>query len=511
MTKMVLEAADIYRLRTDICKLYQNKKVIVAPCRCKLYISRCALVIDNDGKISPDWFHFATGVTSLIYDAPLQSLMIALFDVTSGRMLWMLKVNSFTRVTAPNSSFHVLNTSDDCSEHVGLLYENREVATLLLKTFSLLANVGDPLNSNKVTRTESYLRSPNTYDQVHGKRHVRTNSAEQLRQLSVTNSFRQQQERKKPSAEVTSSSSRKGRLFRSFSFNSRNKSHASSVNQVNSWSLPRSQTYKVGEVLTTKPPTPVQPLDDRLSISSDKDMRKKGRKLNKFKKRSKTLTGLEGFPDQSYYQNNALENPKRNSVPELISSKVESAREDSLDKEKDLSSKNRLNCEITDTKAVSSSSEQRQSETCTKGESYLIPTVEKAGQKSEKKSSLFKRVKLKRSFSERLPRRSHFRLSGGKNVSNEENVDSDENTSDGTNHENKTDSGSSNSSDQYKKDRHLGAKPRAGSDSLLLKGDYVKCAVDTGHMARYLRERKLWIKTLESGDVMTTDLCVTEL
>ena len=65
---------------------------------------------------------------------------------------------------------------------------------------------------------------------------------------------------------------------------------------------------------------------------------------------------------------------------------------------------------------------------------------------------------------------------------------------------------------QYMYQRHKKLqKQRPGTDSLLLKGSTVRCVIDTGLMARYLRERKDWGQTLQEGDVESTDLCVTEL
>eukprot|EP00795_Rhopilema_esculentum_P005420 gene5420-589_t len=54
-------------------------------------------------------------------------------------------------------------------------------------------------------------------------------------------------------------------------------------------------------------------------------------------------------------------------------------------------------------------------------------------------------------------------------------------------------------------------KPRAISDGLLRTDRSTECMVDTGHMAKYQRDRKHWASILESDNVMTTDLCVTEL
>merc|ERR1712150_78285 len=54
-------------------------------------------------------------------------------------------------------------------------------------------------------------------------------------------------------------------------------------------------------------------------------------------------------------------------------------------------------------------------------------------------------------------------------------------------------------------------KSRAQTDSLLLKGDSVRCVIDTGLLARQKRQRRAWTVDIADEGVVSTDLCVTEL
>ena len=138
-SNLVIEAKDLLKLRSKICGLYADKKVIVAPCSSKLYISRQQKTIDADGKTWPDWFYFGTGVISIIYDTKNRDITIALFEKHSLRLLWCLKWAEFITFEIPTSSFHIINTKEDFSQHVGILYENKNVADLMLNAFKLLS------------------------------------------------------------------------------------------------------------------------------------------------------------------------------------------------------------------------------------------------------------------------------------------------------------------------------------------------------------------------------------
>ena len=130
---LVIDADDLLKIRKKVCDLYVDKKVIIAPCLSKLYISREQQVIDSDGKTSPDWFYFGTGVIAIIYDAKTEDLKIALFEETSIRLLWCMNWASYVTIHTQTSHFHILNTKSDYSQHVGFLYENKAVADLIPK------------------------------------------------------------------------------------------------------------------------------------------------------------------------------------------------------------------------------------------------------------------------------------------------------------------------------------------------------------------------------------------
>ena len=135
---MVIDADELLHVRNRINELYFNQKVIVAPCLSKLYLSRQPKVIDADGKTSPDWFYFGTGMTAIIYDTERNDVKMTLFDKNDIRLLWCLKWTEFVNFQMPTSNFHIINTEADDTHHVGILYENKDVAELIANTVTLI-------------------------------------------------------------------------------------------------------------------------------------------------------------------------------------------------------------------------------------------------------------------------------------------------------------------------------------------------------------------------------------
>ena len=185
---MVIGAEDLVRIRHRISQLYVKQNVIVAPCLSKLYLSHSGagnnnnnsttgknrrrnsvatptthtstavndnVNINNNGNASDDvdWFYFGTGLVAIIYDPEQNDLKLTMFERNGIRLVWSVKWTDNVRVTrsgAPN--FHIVS-SNSCSDgkvvknnkqnvndeqHVGILYENRDVAELVSQTVSLI-------------------------------------------------------------------------------------------------------------------------------------------------------------------------------------------------------------------------------------------------------------------------------------------------------------------------------------------------------------------------------------
>ncbi len=465
--KMVSEEDELHIVRDEIRKLYDmNKKVIVAPCRCKLYISRSTEIIDFEGKTSPNWFYFASGLTTIVYDPQTNELMLTLFDVSSVRLLWMLKMTETTHIYAPNSCFHVINTTADYSEHVGLLYECKDVASLLLNTFSLL--------------TAQHLR-PKV------KQADRNADARPRVEFTPKDIEKETNQESHDGGKSNRTTEKKRRnLLRSLTFHVRRNSRAGkndSSTDDKTRPISTSNQNGTGELISTQKGAGANA--DLLSSSMNNDLSVKtkdqGKRRRRLSGRSKTV-GPESIPAVSTFTNaNLVRNKsnkdnKRSSVPCFIVGEVE----DIFPSREMIASVKSRSPREQDFKPLSKD--------ISSFEKHSHASSDPSGSDHEKRGSIFRRKgrKISRSLSEKLPHRPQVTLRREKQ-------------------------GAKNNDDNANGDAKCEGKPRASSDSLLLKGSAIDCMVETGHMAKYQRERKLWMTILENESVQTTDLCVTEL
>ena len=497
---MLTESHEIHHACHEIRKKYDDKKkVIVAPCRSKLYISRCSKVIDFEGKTSPDWVYFASGLTTLVYDSHSNDLMLTLFDVTDLRLLWMFKMSEKSHVYAPNSSFHVINTQADLSEHVGFLYENRDVAALLLNTLSIFIKkqafaaysltTSQPEIAHRVFKGKSLPRS-------------KTHNPATIMAESKQDSSHCKQEKN----DLDAPKKGRSKILRSFSFHTKRPSKNSAKNSNTETQISRSQQnmatnsddiHRKGMLF--------QGNSQEQMIENGNDCKKRSEKRRKRSSgRSKTL-GPESIPRIAKLRNGCSEGnfrkdiDKRSSFPAFLVGKVEDifpSRERIPYDDEDF----RANC-CGEENGLARSGLRKTEGSKTTDESKFVQ--ERGGaHKSEqaedmnpkenaKRGSILKRTgrKISRSLSEKwagvrptvyLRNEHQTNAEGETKLRNKDGCQGEE-------------------------------KPRATSDSLLLKGTAITCMVETGHMAKYQRERKQWMSILESETVMTTDLCVTEL
>ena len=450
---MFFETNEINQAYQKIHKQYDVKKqIIVAPCRCKLYVSRSSEVIDCEGKTSPNWFLFATGLAVVVYDSKNLEISLNLFDLKSVRLTWMMRLTDDSHMYAPNSNFHVINTKSDYSEHVGLLYDSKDVAAIFLENLSkLLATRAE--KTNKICDGQSETRK--TPDSLSDK--VTTHK-------SVPPSDSQTRDEKgsvKPKK-------KQNKIIRSLSMYFKRSSRSSSktdTEHIADGISQKEETCMACEAdCSKKEPDGQQAGDDSKAKSGSGRSRYRERRRMRHGNRSKTL-GAESFPHWPDLKKTRSfeDNCRRNSFPDFVVDRVEDI--------------------FPSREQISSLSENPD-----RGWKFAGNLNVPVQNKSESGTSSFKQIKrsnkkLNRSLSERRPNYGATAVPG------------------------------------YL--RHDGVvrlregaraeKPRATSDTLLLKGSTIPCLVETGHMAKYQRERKQWMAILEKGNVQTTDLCVTEL
>ena len=135
-TNLSLNDDEVLTMREKLCRLYADKKVIVAPSTSKLYFSNAHKHVDSFGKMAPEWIYYATGVIALIYDSC--ELQLALFEKSSIKLLWNLSWEPHIYFSSPTPNFHVINLDSNFTQHVGMLHENDAVADLIMTSFKII-------------------------------------------------------------------------------------------------------------------------------------------------------------------------------------------------------------------------------------------------------------------------------------------------------------------------------------------------------------------------------------
>ena len=459
---MLFATNEINQLYQKIKKQYdENKKLIIAPCRCKFYVSRSSQVIDCEGKTSPNWFLFATGLTAVVYDAANSEMSLNLFDLKSARLTWMMRLTEDSHMYAPNSNFHVINTKSDCSEHVGLLYDDKDVAAMFSEKLSTL------LAARAKKSDRYYEDQPDTGKMAGSLPEKESDKISNLSDTKTTDETRAVTHKKKQNKIIRS-------LSMYFKRSSKHSGKADNENAVADSSQTEKHTTRQKKLSRDERVSRELAEDSMKEASGSGRSRYREKRRMRHSSRSKTL-GAESFINWAELKKTQSSEVymRRNSVPDFIVDRVEdifpsreqiSKPEDDFDRSQMHSTG--LGC---DAKSAWNASGPKQH------------TADSSNNNAKPKRRSSKG--LHRSLSERRP---NGGATAGPNFLKHDGV-------------------------VRLREGARAEKPRATSDTLLLKGNTITCLVETGHMAKYQRERKQWMAILEKGNVQTTDLCVTEL
>ena len=448
---MLFETSEISQAYQKIQKQFdERKKIIFAPCRCKLYVSHSSEVIDCEGKTSPNWFLFGTGLTAVVYDSANLDASLNLFDMTSTRLTWMMRLTDDSHTYAPNSNFHVINTKSDCSQHVGLLYDSKDVAAVFFDKISkLLATRADRTNE--------------LYEGQHDIRGTPERLSDKVKDENVNPTDTQTTDEKRP----VHHKKKQSKIIRSISmyFKRSSKNCTKTDNEKVVFNVSQTEKSTACEINSPKGETGQQQVanDPSLKSASGRSRYREKRRM-RFSSRSKTL-GAESFPNWPELKKtlNPEEKCRRNSYPDFIVDKVE----DIFPSREQISTQN----EGPGMRLKGAGSTSGPTKNTSDGGTSSFNAIKRSNKK------------LNRSLSERRP---NVGTMGGPSCIRHEGV-------------------------VRLREGARAERPRATSDTLLLKGSTIPCLVETGHMAKYQRERKHWMAILEKGNVQTTDLCVTEL
>lgn len=198
---LVIAAHELLQFREKICKLYFKQKVIVAPCLSKLFFYCEKETSDrHELKSTSNWMYSATGLIAVIYDEELNDVKLTLFDRHSAHLHWCLKWADFINCQMPSPNFQIINTEADSHQHVGILYENKDVAELIARTVSLF------YASIKLSVCKDY-KNEKTFP-LNTKTKLRATQSDALLKMSKHSSFDEKYKPKEKKHEIRRSSLR---------------------------------------------------------------------------------------------------------------------------------------------------------------------------------------------------------------------------------------------------------------------------------------------------------------
>ena len=469
--KMVIGPEDLVRIRQRIGQIYVKQNVIVAPCLSKLYLSHdesngsavkhlpaCGDTNNKDDDSELDWFYFGMGLVAIIYDPEKNDVKMTMFERNDVRLVWSLKWTDIVRVAKPAPNFHILNSMTEngkSQQHVGILYENRDVAELVSQTITLIydrikisrqCDGNDSVDSGATTTTiiEKEFKSSQGSDSTAKPNNNNNNNNKETASLTVVQTDGTMSlQRKQPKRLFERSNTLKDALFARHN-NNNNKSLELDMLQRRNL---RSATVH------------------EFSTNGGRDT-----KIRNDFKRDELL---------------AAENRPRSECCEQTSRLLKLSRADSFRK----SRSSTFDSAMATTKSPTTTTIYNKSKSRSLGKSF----DEAASRgKDNLVKILFKKRRISRTQSLQVEDRKI-----GHRVEQQPQECSGGSSTHG------------DSSKQYERPVRL-VKPRASTDTMLLC-DSMRTLFEAGIAARNERERKNWMRTLRNKDAQSTDLCVTEL
>lgn len=113
-------------------------KVIIAPSLVGVYVNDNKDVLMQSTAISHHWKFQHRGLLALVYHPALDRLKLMVVDEKSGRMQWMETLGDYTNYVGIHDVFHILNSSKNFCQKIGLYYEEEKVARMIAETLQIL-------------------------------------------------------------------------------------------------------------------------------------------------------------------------------------------------------------------------------------------------------------------------------------------------------------------------------------------------------------------------------------
>lgn len=164
---MVVKDETLIFVRDKVSGLNPECKVIVAPTMVGVYFNKSKDVILRTA-LSHHWKFQHRGLLALVYHPILNRLKLMVVDEKCGRVHWQETFGDYTNYECIHNVFHILNSSKNFCQKIGLFYADEKVAEMVSNTLEVFAAQTRrelskrDRNGKLVTRSKSF----NTHERV---------------------------------------------------------------------------------------------------------------------------------------------------------------------------------------------------------------------------------------------------------------------------------------------------------------------------------------------------------
>lgn len=135
---MAVKDEVLVLVRNKVTGLNPECKVIVAPSLVGVYVNKNKDVLMRKA-ISHHWKFQHRGILALVYQPVLNRLKLIVVDERSGRVHWQETFGDYTNYECIHEVFHILNSSKNFCQKIGLFYGDEKVAKMVSETLDVFA------------------------------------------------------------------------------------------------------------------------------------------------------------------------------------------------------------------------------------------------------------------------------------------------------------------------------------------------------------------------------------
>lgn len=130
---MAVKDQTLVFIRNTLTALNPECRVIVAPAMVGVYINKSKDVLMKTA-LSHHWKFQNRGLLSLVYHPILNRLKFIVAEEKSGKVIWQETFGDYTNYEPIHAVFHILNSSKNFCQKIGLFYDDEKVANMVHDT-----------------------------------------------------------------------------------------------------------------------------------------------------------------------------------------------------------------------------------------------------------------------------------------------------------------------------------------------------------------------------------------